>query len=166
MSQCGLRGRAWAAGAAAPPGRSEFEILCGSVVASRGSSSLFLYPSIALLDRYCVRYPMITDVFPPLAFCFGFIVTRLLSSRTRGNERSGSERATGFVDVELGESAPCDNTQEARTPPQSSKEVSISFSNNDKDRELRMTAALGRIPRKQRREKRSVYNAPTMRWNV
>ena len=152
-------------------GRRAGRVKSPSVVASRGSSSLFLYPSIALLDRYRVRYPMITDAFPPLAFCFGFIVTRLLSSRTRGNERSGSERATGFrlehkVDVELGERNPCDNTQDARTPPQSSKEVSISFSNNDEDRELRMTAALGRIPRKQRREKRSVYNAPTMRWNV
>ena len=83
---------------------------------------------------------MIADIFPPLAFCLGFIVTRFLSSRPQNNDGG----ASGFrlennvhTDIELGD---------AQKPPQSTEEVSISLSNKEEDRELRLMAAMGRIP--------------------
>eukprot|EP00984_Skeletonema_dohrnii_P019739 scaffold9508_cov178-Skeletonema_dohrnii-CCMP3373.AAC.3 len=124
-----------------------------------------------------------TDIFPILAFCFGFIITRCLSSRPRSNEtgdrsegaagiRLGSSSKDDGIDIELG--SPC-NAQcngLARRAPQSTKEV------GEKDRaqgrEVRLAAALDRIPKKQKRKKRSHGNAPlrgplvppAMTWGV
>lgn len=104
---------------------------------------------------------MITDIFPPLAFCFGFIVTRFLSSRQSNDGAAGSR--LGKVDIELGG---------AQKPPQSTEEVSISLGNKEEDRELQLMAAMGRIPKEQKRKKRSnrshqgLHPMTTMRWNV
>ena len=107
---------------------------------------------------------MITDIFPPLAFCFGFIVTRFLSSRPQSNDgAAGSRLGNKDTDIELGD---------AQKPPQSTEEVFISYSNEEEDRELRMMAAMGRIPKEQRRKKRSnrshqgLHPMTTMRWHV
>ena len=67
---------------------------------------------------------MIADIFPPMAFCFGFIVTRFLSSRPQSNDGGAPGlRLENKVDIELGD---------AQKPPQSTEEVSISFSNKRK----------------------------------
>ncbi len=142
----------------------------------------------AFIPEHYSILPMIAkDIFPILAFCFGFIVTRVLSSHPRTNEMRGrSEEATGIrlclwsnlKDVELGGSSHTQCQSLTRRPPQSTKELAISFGNvgehREQGRELRMMAALGRIPEKQRRNERSVRDAPLrgplsqqpMKWSV
>ena len=130
-----------------------------------------------------------TDIFPILAFCFGFIITRCLPSRPRSNEMGDrSEEAAGIrlgssskddgIDIERGiPNAQC-GMHVARRTPQSTKEGSSSLFDEEKDRargrEVRLAAALDRLPKKQRRKKRSDGNAPlrgplvppAMTWGV
>eukprot|EP00985_Skeletonema_marinoi_P000467 scaffold179_cov66-Skeletonema_marinoi.AAC.2 len=87
-----------------------------------------------------------TDIFPILAFCFGFIITRCLSSRPRSNEMGGrSEEAAGIrlgssskddgIDIERGSpNAQCGMHGLDRRTPQSTKEGSSSLFDEEKDR--------------------------------
>lgn len=92
--------------------------------------------------------------------------------------RLGSSSKDDGIDIELG--SPC-NAQcngLARRTPQSTKEGSSSLFDEEKDRargrEVRLAAALDRLPKKQRRKKRSDGNAPlrgplvppAMTWGV
>lgn len=138
-------------------------------------SSLSPLLILTTLERDRVLPMIATDIFPIMAFCFGFITTRFLSSRPRTDEMRGrSGEAT------LGDSAHTQCHSLTRSPSQSSKGVAISFGEIEEDREqgreLRMLAALSRTPAKQRqrRKEKSVRNAPLrgplsslpMKWSV